>query len=366
MPKPPCVIQAVCTAMETMGNSGRGLHGQAMDAARTIFTAREQIARLFGCDHPRNVVFTANATEALNIAIFGLFQPGDHIISTDLEHNSVLRPLYALERQGIAVDFLPADSKGCIHLEDLKKLRRPATRAVICTHASNLTGNLLDIASIGAFCREWGLLFLLDASQTAGLFPVDMGKTGIDVLCFSGHKSLLGPQGTGGLCIREGVLIRPWKQGGTGVQSFLPHQPDEYPTRLEAGTMNAHGLAGLSAALTFLETTGIDNIRVQALTCMDRFSQGIADIDGIRIYGDFDHPRTPVICLNWQDTPSSELADALWEEYAIATRAGAHCAPRMHRALGTENQGAVRFSFGYGSTEAQVDLAIQAMHQLCR
>ena len=223
MHKPQCVIDAVCGAMKTLGNSGRAVHGHAFDASRTIYAAREKVARLFGCPLPRNVVFTCNATEALNTAIFGSFQPGDHIISTDLEHNSVLRPLYALQRQGVAVDFLPADRQGCIRYEDFAKYVKPNTRAVVCTHASNLTGNLLDLQKIGDFCRENGLLFLVDASQTAGVFPIHMEKMHIDILCFTGHKSLLGPQGTGGMCLREGVSVRPLKCGGTGVQTYLPH-----------------------------------------------------------------------------------------------------------------------------------------------
>lgn len=365
MHKPQCVIDAVCGAMKTLGNSGRAVHGHALDASRTIYAAREKVARLFGCPLPRNVVFTCNATEALNAAIFGSFQPGDHIISTDLEHNSVLRPLYALQRQGVAVDFLPADRQGCIRYEDFAKYVKPNTRAVVCTHASNLTGNLLDLQKIGDFCRENGLLFLVDAAQTAGVFPLHMEKMHIDILCFTGHKSLLGPQGTGGMCLREGVSVRPLKCGGTGVQTYLPHQPEELPTRLEAGTMNGHGIAGLSAALTYLEEIGIDTIRAHELELMSRFLTGIRQIPGIQIYGEFDAPHAPIVSLNWKDLPSGELADALAEEYGIATRSGAHCAPRMHAALGTMEQGAVRFSFGYGNTEDEIDFAVEALRKLC-
>ena len=364
--KPECVVEAVRAAMESMGNSGRGTHGHALDASRVIYTAREKTARLFGCSRPGNVVFTCNATEALNMAIFGSFQPGDHILSTDLEHNSVLRPLYALQGQGIGVDFLPADSSGCIDFGDFDRLLRPNTRAVVCTHASNLTGNLLDIGRIGEFCHAHGLRLIVDAAQTAGVFPIHMERMGIDILCFTGHKSLRGPQGTGGLCIREGVDLRPWKLGGTGVQSFLPHQPEELPARLEAGTLNGHGIAGLSAALSHLEEIGMDAVRTREQALADRFYRGVRQIDGIQIYGDFDHPRAPIVSLNWGDVPSGELADALAEDYGIATRPGAHCAPRLHRALGTERQGAVRFSFGYENTEAEVDAAVDALKELCR
>ena len=364
--KPDCVVEAVRAAMGSMGNSGRGTHGPALDAARVIYAAREKTARLFGCSRPGNVVFTCNATEALNMAIFGSFQPGDHILSTDLEHNSVLRPLYALEGQGIEVDFLPADSSGCIDCGDFARLLRPNTRAVVCTHASNLTGNLLPIGRIGEFCHAHGLRLIVDAAQTAGVFPIHMERMGIDILCFTGHKSLRGPQGTGGLCIREGVDLRPWKLGGTGVQSFLPHQPEELPARLEAGTLNGHGIAGLSAALSHLEEIGMDAVRTREQALADRFYRGVREIDGIRIYGDFAHPRAPIVSLNWGDVPSGELADALAEDYGIATRPGAHCAPRLHRALGTERQGAVRFSFGYENTEAEVDAAVDALKELCR
>ena len=364
--KPECVVEAVRAAMGSMGNSGRGTHSPALDAARVIYAAREKTARLFGCPRPGNVVFTCNATEALNMAIFGSFQPGDHILSTDLEHNSVLRPLYALQGQGIGVDFLPADSSGCIDFGDFDRLLRPNTRAVVCTHASNLTGNLLPIGRIGEFCHAHGLKLIVDAAQTAGVFPIHMERMGIDILCFTGHKSLRGPQGTGGLCIREGVDLRPWKLGGTGVQSFLPHQPEELPARLEAGTLNGHGIAGLSAALSHLEEIGMDAVRTREQALAERFYRGVRMIHGIRIYGDFDHPRAPIVSLNWADVPSGELADALAEDYGIATRPGAHCAPRLHRALGTERQGAVRFSFGYENTEAEVDAAVDALKELCR
>ena len=365
LPKPGCVAEAVCAALNTLGNSGRAVHGCAMDAARTIYAAREKAARLFGCPFPRNVVFTGNATQALNIAIFGSLAPGDHVISTDLEHNSVLRPLYAMQKRGMEVDFLPADRQGRIDYGDFARFRKGNTKAVVCTHASNLTGNMLDIGRIGQFCRANGLLLIVDASQTAGVFPIDMERMGIDILCFTGHKSLLGPQGTGGLCIREGLSVRPLTCGGTGVQSYLPHQPEELPARLEAGTLNGHGLAGLSAALSYIEEMGMERIRAHELALMHRFLTGVREIEGIRIYGDFDGPHAPIVSLNWRDVPSGELADALAEEYGIATRAGAHCAPRMHAALGTVGQGAVRFSFGLSNTEEEVDLAIDALKRLC-
>ena len=362
--KPPCVAEAVVNAMGNLGNSGRGVHGTSLTASRVIYDARAALAALFNAPSPARVAFTSNSTEALNTAILGLFSAGDHVISTDLEHNSVLRPLYLLQQQGVAVDFVPADTQGQIHYEDFEKLLRPNTRAIVCTHASNLTGDTLDIAWIGKFAREHGLLFIVDASQTAGALPIDMVAMNIDVLCFTGHKSLMGPQGTGGLCVAEGVEIRPLKSGGTGVQTYLPHQPVEMPTHLEAGTLNGHGIAGLGAALGFINSVGIKAIHNHEMMLMQRFYEGVRNLEGVTIYGDFTRDRAPIVTLNIGDIPSGEVADILSGEFSIATRAGAHCAPRLHTALGTVEQGAVRFSFGYYNTIEDVDAAIAAVRSI--
>ena len=362
--KPPEVLDAVCAAMRSFGNSGRGAHEGSLSASRTIYAAREAVAELFSCraDH---VCFTANSTEALNIAISGLLGPEDHVISTDCEHNSVLRPLYRLRGQGMGLDFLPADRAGDLDYDALEGLLRPNTRAVVCTHASNLTGNLTDLARVAEFCHAHRLLFLIDASQTAGVFPLDMAALGADVICFTGHKSLMGPQGTGGLCVREGVDIRPWCVGGTGVQTYLESQPVEYPTRLEAGTRNGHGIAGLLAALDWNRRTGMANIRACEHARMERFYAGVCGVDGVTVYGDFRAPeRAPVVTLNIRGYDSGEVAEVLADRYDICVRAGAHCAPRLHRALGTEQQGAVRFSFGYFNTDAEVDAAIDAVKEI--
>lgn len=362
--KPQCVAEAVVNAMGNLGNSGRGVHGNSLSASRVIYDTRAALAALFNAPSPARVAFTSNSTEALNTAIFGLFAAGDHVISTDLEHNSVLRPLYALQKQGVEVDFVPADVQGRIDYEDFSKLLRPNTRAIVCTHASNLTGDTLDIAWIGKFAHEHGLLLVVDASQTAGALPIDMQAMNIDVLCFTGHKSLMGPQGTGGLCVAEGVDIRPLKSGGTGVQTYLPHQPAEMPSHLEAGTLNGHGIAGLGAALGFIESVGIETIHKQEMLLMERFYKGVHNIDGVTIYGDFTRDRAPIVTLNIGDIPSGEVADILSGEFDIATRAGAHCAPRLHTALGTVEQGAVRFSFGYYNTVEDVDAAIAAVRSI--
>jgi len=362
--KPPAVAEAVARAVGTLGNSGRGLYDGSLDASRLVYGTREKLAALFACPRADHVAFAPNSTEALNLAIASL-GPGGHVISTDCEHNSVLRPLYRLRGQGTEVSFVPADKKGRIDYGDFERLLRPDTRAVVCTHASNLTGNLLDAERIGAFARKHGLLFILDASQTAGVFPIDMRAMHIGVVCFTGHKSLMGPQGTGGLAVMDGVELRPWNVGGTGVQTYLERQPDEYPTRLEAGTLNAHGIAGLSAALDFLAQTGLDAVREKEAALARRFYAGVAGLPGVTVYGDFaPAARAPIVTLNIRDDDSSEIAQALAEQYGVAVRPGAHCAPRLHRALGTETQGAVRFSFGYYNTEEETDAAIRAVREL--
>ena len=363
--KPPCVIDAVVRAMTTLGNSGRSAHEESLIASRIIYDAREAAAALFGCPRADHVAFTANSTEALNIAIGGLFSPGDHVISTDCEHNSVLRPLYRLE--GVDVSFVPADRLGRVRYDDFAALIRPNTRAIVCTHASNLTGNLLDIGRIGRLAHERGLLFVVDASQTAGTVEIDMERQHIDVLCFTGHKSLMGPQGTGGLCVRPGVEIRPFKVGGTGVQTYLPQQPREYPTRLEAGTLNGHGIAGLMAAMDYIRSVGRETIRSHELVLARRFYEGAANTPGVTVYGDFSSwDRAPIVTLNIRDYDSSQVSDVLAQDYGIATRAGAHCAPRLHRALGTVERGAVRFSFGWMNTEEETDAALAAVREIAR
>ena len=364
--KPPQVAEAVLHAMTTMGNAARGAHSGALEASRTVFGTREKLTRLFACQRADHVVFTANSTEALNIAISGLIHKGDHVISTDCEHNSVLRPLYRLEEErGVALDFVPADRRGLVDYADFERLMRPDTRAVVCTHCSNLTGNILDIGRIAGIAHSRGALLIVDASQTAGTVPIDMQALGVDVLCFTGHKGLMGPQGTGGLCIRPDVEIDPWKVGGSGVHSYDRHQPREYPTRLEAGTLNSHGIAGLSAALDVILERGVADIQRAEHALMQRFYDGVRGISGVTVYGDFSAPeRGAIVALNIRDYDSSAVSDELAVTYGIATRPGAHCAPRMHRALGTTEQGAVRFSFSCYNTEQEVDAAIAAVRAI--
>lgn len=363
--KPEAVIQAVADAMRHMGNAGRGAHEASLDASRLIYETRQMISDFFGLGNPSGAVFTANSTESLNIAILGLFQPGDHVITTALEHNSVLRPLYLMEQRGVELTILPADRMGNIDYSGFLKALRPNTRGVVCTHASNLTGNMIDIGRVGAFCRERELVFVVDASQTAGIFPIDMKAMGIDVLCFTGHKGLMGPQGTGGMCVREGVTVRPLLAGGSGVHSYSKTHPSDMPTALEAGTLNGHGIAGLHAALAYIREVGMDAIRDRENMLLRRLHEGLRAIPQIRIYGDFTaEERAPVIAVNLGDYDSGEVSDELAVSYGIYTRAGAHCAPLMHEALGTREQGAVRFSVSFFNTEAEIDAAAAAMREL--
>lgn len=364
--KPPQVIDAVVEAMCSMGNSSRGTHDQSIKASMAVFECRCKLAQLFGYPSPDRVVFTQNSTEALNIAINGLIDEGDHVISTDLEHNSVLRPLYRLESErNVSLSFVSADQYGCVDYGDFERLIQPNTKAIICTHGSNLTGNILDLKRIGEIARKHGLLFIVDASQTAGAYPINMTELGISVLCFTGHKGLMGPQGTGGLCIADGINIRPWKVGGSGVQSYSKTQPVELPTALEAGTLNGHGIAGLSAALDYIAEQGVEAIHQKEIALMKHFYDSVKDIDGVTVYGDFStEERCAIVALNLRDYESSAVSDVLAVDYDIATRPGAHCAPRMHQALGTQEQGAVRFSFSVFNTEEEVDAALQAVREL--
>ncbi len=363
--KPPQVVKAVADALQSMGNSARGTHAGSMAASHTVYDTRVKLAKLFGCPRADRVAFTANVTEALNIAVNGLIGRGDHVITTDCEHNSVLRPLYRLaDEQGVEVSFVPADRQGNLDYDAFERLMQPHTRAIVCTHASNLTGNLTDLARVSAVAKAHDVLLIVDAAQTAGAYPIDMAALGIDVLCFTGHKGLMGPQGTGGLCVREGLTLRHWKVGGSGVQSYSRTHPTQMPTCLEAGTLNGHGIAGLSAALDFIAEVGVDAIHDRETALMRRFYEGVKEVPGITVYGDFSRQRMAIVTLNIGDYESGAVSDALSEEYGIATRLGAHCAPRMHQALGTEQQGAVRFSFSWFNTEQEIDAAIQAVREL--
>lgn len=367
MRKPQTVIDAVTQAMCSLGNAGRGATSGALDAARTIHGCRAKLARLLGCPRADHVCFTPNSTAALNAAINGVVRPGDRVVTTVLEHNSVLRPLNRLvAQQGVTVEHAGCDANGVLDYDELERLVTPGTRAVVVTHASNVTGNAVDVARVAAMAHAVGALAIVDASQSAGTAKIDMRGMGLDIVCFTGHKGLMGPQGTGGLAVAEGVDVAPWATGGTGVHSFDALQPMEWPTRLEAGTLNGHGIAGLSAGLDFIEAQGgVEAIAAHERALADRFLAGVREIPGITLYGAFDQPaRSAIVSLNVGDVDSAEISDALMQGWGIATRPGAHCAPLMHRALGTERQGVVRFSFGYFNTDEEVDTAIEALRDL--
>lgn len=367
MHKPQCVIDAVAGAMGSMGNAGRGANEASLGASRIIYDTRERLCRLFGGTNPKQVAFTCNSTESLNIAIRGLLKPGDHVITTMLEHNSVLRPLYDMERQGVRLTIVESDRQGRLELSRIEEALCEETRMIVCTNGSNLTGNYVDVEAVGKIAKDHGVLFVVDASQTAGVFPIDVERMNIDVLCFTGHKGLLGPQGTGGLYVREGLFVRPLKCGGTGVQTYNKSQPKEMPTCLEAGTLNGHGIAGLHAALGYLLETGIDTIRAREQELMQMFYEGVKDIPEVTVYGDFSvKERCPIVTLNIGNYDSGEVSDALLTDYGISTRSGGHCAPLMHEALGTVEQGAVRFSFCHYNTEEEVRTAICAVRELAQ
>ena len=319
MKKPDCVVQAVTEAMCVLGNSGRGVHDSALNASRIIYDARVALAQLLGAESPDRIAFTANSTEALNMAIKGVLHPGDHVITTALEHNSVLRPLFELEDQGVELTILPADAFGNLCYEDFEKEIRPNTKAIVTTHGSNLTGNLLDIERIGAIAGKHQLIYIVDASQTAGVFDLDVHRMKIDILCFT------------------------------------------------AGTLNGHGIAGLGAAVRYLEETGLTTIRTQEQALMWEFYTQVQKIPGITIYGDFStQNRCAIVALNIRDYDSGEVSDALSAQYGIATRPGAHCAPLMHKALGTVEQGAVRFSFSHFNTKEEINIAVAALRELAK
>lgn len=369
MQKPQCVIDAVARALSSMGNAGRGATEGALDAARTIHGCRARLAELLGCPRADHVCFAANSTAALNTAINGVVRPGDRVVTSVLEHNSVLRPLNRLAAErGVEVEHAGCDAQGLLDYEDLERLVVPGTRAVVVTHASNVTGNAVDIARVARIAHAAGALAIVDASQTAGSARIDMEAMGLDIVCFTGHKGLMGPQGTGGLAVMPGVEVAPWAMGGTGVHSFDELQPTGWPTRLEAGTLNGHGIAGLAAGLSFIEAEGgVGAIAAHERMLMERFYEGIRSIAGVTVYGDLAQAgRSAIVSLNIGDIDSAQVSDELAQGWGIATRPGAHCAPLMHRALGTEHQGVVRFSFGYFNTPEEVDTAIEAVYELSR
>ncbi len=367
-PKPDIVYEKIMEAMKNYGaNPGRSGHKLSLEANRGIFETRNLIAKLFNIDNSMNIVFTFNATESLNLGIKGVLKPGDHVITTSMEHNSVLRPIKYLERKGIENTIVMANRDGEIDPEDIKKAIKENTKLIVVSHISNLTGSILPVEEIGAIARSKDILFMVDGSQSAGVYEIDIKEMNIDILAFPGHKGLLGPQGTGGLYIREGLEIEATFQGGTGSASESLIQPTSIPDKYESGTLNSPGIVGLGAGITYIFEEKMENIRGHEEKLTQFFLDGIKDIEGIKIYGPRDSKkRAAVVAINLKDIDSSEIAYILDDEYDIAVRSGLHCAPLAHKTIGTLDQGVVRFSFGIFNTIEEIKVSIDALKKIAK
>jgi cysteine desulfurase family protein len=348
-------------------NPGRSGHRLSIEAGRILMDAREALAGLFGIDNPLRLVFTKNATEALNLAICGMLRPGDHCLTSSMEHNSVMRPLRALEKRGIEVTIAPCSSSGELDPGNIEKAIKKNTRLIVLTHASNVTGTLMPIDEIGKIAHKHGLLFCIDAAQTAGAYPIDLEKLDIDLLAFTGHKALYGPQGTGGLYIREGLeeKLEPLMRGGTGSRSEYQEQPEFLPDKCESGTPNTVGIAGLGAGTRFILSQDVAKIRAQEQGLTQILIEGLASIPGVRVYGCRDVERkAAIVSFNIGDLSPSEITMALDEEFGIMSRPGLHCAPSAHQTIGTFPQGTVRLSAGYLTTKEEITLALEAVAKI--
>jgi cysteine desulfurase/selenocysteine lyase len=372
-PKPESVFHGMDTFMRTSAaNPGRSGHRRAVEAEAMINETRRLLARLFGCSRPERIVFTLNATDALNMAIKGLLRPGDHAITSVLEHNSVSRPLNQLEQNGtIALTRLPANGDHQIDPEDVMRAFRPSTRLVALTHASNVTGTIQEIAAIGPRIRERNAFFLVDASQSAGVVPITFEKDCVDLLAFTGHKALLGPTGTGGLVIGERVDLAPWREGGTGGDSSSPLQPSELPHRLEGGTPNIFGIAGLREGIRLLLKHGVENVLTHERSLLEEFYRALRDPGMFQWYGadrviaeQQGKGRLGLVGINLPGLSPAELAAILDERFDIAVRAGLHCAPYAHKHLGTFPEGFVRLSVGIMTTAEEVRQAAAAFDEI--
>jgi cysteine desulfurase family protein len=363
-PKPDSVYEAVTRAMrEECGNPGRSGHRLSLAAGRIVSEARFLCARLFNAESPDNIIFTSNTTVALNMAIKGLIESGDHIITSSLEHNSVSRQLFELQNMSVEVTKLATDITSGLNPDDLKKALRPNTKLVVCTHISNVTGTVNDIAAIGNVCGNNGLVFLVDAAQSAGVRPIDVRGMSVDMLAFPGHKGLLGPQGTGGLYVKPGLNLKTIIQGGTGSNSELLSQPNNFPEKFESGTLNTPGLAGLAAGIRFILETGVETITQREEVLTDRLLDGIKSLKGIRVTGSHDgQNRGSVVSLCFENLPPTDAAIILDTAYNIAVRSGLHCAADAHRHIGTlDSGGTVRISPNFFNTEEDIDNCLAAL-----
>jgi len=363
-PKPPAVSQAMLHFLTNVGGSpGRSGHRLSQEAARTVFDCRESLAALFAVPDSRRIAFTLNATEALNTALLGLLREGDGVVTTAMEHNSVMRPLRELVRsRGISLHVVPCDNSGRLDLDELERALKKGPRLVAVNHASNVTGAVVPLETIGALAKSAEALLLVDAAQSAGVIPIDVVRDGVDILAFTGHKGLLGPQGTGGLWVREGVEVTPLCRGGTGSNSELEEQPDFYPDRLESGTHNAVGLAGLRAGVEFLRATGVDIIAGHERSLAARLLEGLGALRGVTLHGPpAGKDRTSVVSFTIPGMAPSEIGFLLDEAFGVLTRVGLHCAPGAHRAIGTFPEGTIRLSPGYFTTPGEIEKVIEAV-----
>lgn len=366
-PKPASVTEAVMSVMlNDAANPGRGSHAMAVRASRVLFDARKQLAKLFNIKNPNDIAFASNTTMALNMAIKGFLKPGDHVIATSVEHNSVRRPLYYLEQKiGIEVTYIEGDVTGNINVDDLNKHIRPNTSLVVVNHSSNLLGTIMPLADIAEIVRKHDIKLLVDAAQSAGILPIDVRAMGIHMLAFPGHKGLLGPQGTGGLYIDPNLELEPLLHGGTGSQSEALEQPYVRPDRYEAGTQNTPGLAGLSKGVQHVLLEGVQNIHHKEWTLAQRLLHGLESIEGVKLLGPaIGEQRTGIVAFNLQSVDPSELSFILDQHYGIAIRAGFHCTPLAHACAGTSDTGAIRASVGIYTTEADVDALTDAIKEI--
>ncbi|AWB46712.1 cysteine desulfurase [Paenibacillus sp. CAA11] len=366
-PKPDSVIKAVTESLVGInGNAGRGAHSMALHAGRVLMKTRLLLAKLFQASNPNDFVFTSNATMALNMAIKGWLQPGDHVITTMLEHNSVRRPLEYLRRTlGIEVEYVQANPSGDLDMKQLASAFRLNTRLVICTHSSNLLGCILPIHEIAELAHRHGAVILVDAAQTAGVVPIRVDEMGIDMLAFPGHKGLLGPQGTGGLYVRSDLNLNPLLHGGTGSQSEEPEQPEVRPDRYEAGTANTPGIAGLGAGVEWVLQQGIEHIYEQEWKATQWIMSELKKLPDIRLLGpELGRERTGIVSFVIEGQDPAETAFRLDREYRIAVRAGYHCTPLGHETAGTKTTGAVRASVGYETTERELTAFVEAVQKI--
>lgn len=365
-PKPEAVgYEVVRCITHYSGNPGRSGHRMAMRAGEKIFECRENLARLFGIDDPLRVIFTLNATEAINLAIKGLLAPGDHVIISSMEHNSVVRPLNKLEATGVELSIVKADPDGRVDVGDMVKCIRRNTKLVAVTHASNVTGTINDVAVLGGLVKEHGCLFMVDAAQTAGKCLIDVGHMHIDLLAFPGHKGLLGPQGTGGLYVAEGIGLNTLKEGGTGSFSASPAQPEDSPDRYESGTLNTPGIAGWNEAIKFILERGVRHIEEREKRLERYMVEGLSGLKKVKIYGSREsEPGIGVISFNIEGKDCHEVCQELDQKYGIAARGGLHCAYLAHETIGTLDTGTIRFSLGYFNTINDIDQALKALEEI--